>query len=590
MYNERAIKQYQQARTLHQKGNFSAAERAYKKALKINPDFVEAYNNLANAYLDSGRFNKAFIEYQKALKLLPDNPMLLNNIGNALLLQHKFEAALPWFNRAISQDAGYAGAHANSGDALWGMGRTVEAVAAYQRALQLNPELADTHYNLGGLLTELGQLDDAAKCFNQALKINPADKNAYQGLGRVKNEQGNLDEAVSAYQKAIAIDPDNEEFFEELGKTFSDHAEIEKAVSAYRKAIEINPRNAVAYRALAKHKKFIDYDDDMKAMESLCSQESLPRESSIDLAFALGKAYEDLGNYDKSMELVIKAASLKRSSFDYSISESKEQFDKIRAIFTRDFFSRHTGTGSPSQTPIFILGMPRSGTSLVEQILASHADVFGAGEINDLRMIYESITGPDDKESLRKFPDVLSGLDDQVFTDLGNQYLARIRKYSSDAKFITNKMPHNFLHIGFIRLILPNARIIHCTRDPMDNCLSIYKTHLVKGHRYSYDLSELGQYYRMYLELMDYWQDTLPGFIYDQNYEELVKSPKQEVKNLLRHCGLPWDDDCLNFHQTRRRIGTASSAQVNRPIYHSSVNLWERYEKHLQPLKTAIYG
>jgi tetratricopeptide (TPR) repeat protein len=516
--------------------------------------------------------------------------MLLNNIGNALLLQHKFEAALPWFNRAISQDAGYAGAHANSGDALWGMGRTVEAVAAYKRALQLNPELADTHYNLGGLLTELGQLDDAVKCFNEALKINPADKNAYQGLGRVKNEQGNLDEAVSAYRKAIAIDPDNEEFFEELGKTFSEHAEIEKAVSAYRRAIEINPRNAVAYRAMAKHKKFTDYDDDMKAMESLYSQKGLPRESSIELAFALGKAYEDLGNYDKSMEYVIKAASLKRSSFDYSVSESKEQFDKIRTIFSRDFFSRHTGTGSPEQTPIFILGMPRSGTSLVEQILASHADVFGAGEINDLRMVFESITGPDDKEPLRKFPDVLTGLDDQAFTNLGNQYLARIRKYSSDAKFITNKMPHNFLHIGFIRLILPNARIIHCTRDPMDSCLSIYKTHLVKGHRYSYDLSELGQYYRMYLELMDYWQDTLPGFIYDQNYEELVKSPKEQVQNLLRHCALPWDDDCLNFHQTRRRIGTASSAQVNRPIYHSSVNLWERYEKHLQPLKTAIYG
>ena len=341
---------------------------------------------------------------------------------------------------------------------------------------------------------------------------------------------------------------------------------------------------------MAKHKKFTDYDDDMKAMESLYSQKGLPRESSIELAFALGKAYEDLGNYDKSMEYVIKAASLKRSSFDYSVSESKEQFDKIRTIFSRDFFSRHTGTGSPEQTPIFILGMPRSGTSLVEQILASHADVFGAGEINDLRMVFESITGPDDKEPLRKFPDVLTGLDDQAFTNLGNQYLARIRKYSSDAKFITNKMPHNFLHIGFIRLILPNARIIHCTRDPMDSCLSIYKTHLVKGHRYSYDLSELGQYYRMYLELMDYWQDTLPGFIYDQNYEELVKSPKEQVQNLLRHCALPWDDDCLNFHQTRRRIGTASSAQVNRPIYHSSVNLWERYEKHLQPLKTAIYG
>lgn len=590
MYSERAIKQYQQARILHQQGNFSAAERAYKKALKINPDFVEAYNNLANAYLDSGHFNKAFNEYQKALKLLPDNPMLLNNIGNALLLQHKCEAALPWFNRAIGQDAGYANAHANSGDALWGLGRSAEAVDAYRRALQLDPELADTHYNLGGLLTELGRLDDAAKCFNEALRINPADKNAYQGLGRIKNKQGNLDEAVSAYHKAIAIDPNNEEFYEELGMTFSDHAEIDKALSAYRKAIEINPRNAVAYRALTKHKKFIDYDDDIKAMESLFAQKGLPRDSRIELAFALGKAYEDLGNYDKSMEFVISAAGLKRSSYDYSISESEEQFDKIRAVFSSDFFSQHTGAGSLEQTPIFILGMPRSGTSLVEQILASHADVFGAGEVSDLRVVLESITEPDHKEPLSKFPDVVTRLDDRSFTDLGNQYLTRIRRYCNEAKYITNKMPLNFLYIGFIRVILPNTRIIHCTRDPMDTCLSIFKTHLVSGHRYSYDLSELGQYYRLYLELMNYWQDTLPGFIYDQNYEELVNSPKQQVQNLLNHCGLPWDDDCLNFHQTRRRVGTASSAQVNRPIYHSSIKHWERYAKHLEPLKKAIYG
>ena len=590
MYNEKAIKRYQEARIFHQKGNFSAAERAYKKAIKINPDFVEAHNNLANAYLDSGRFNKAFLEYQQALKLVPNHPKLLNNIGNALLLQGEFEDALPWFNKAISQDANYANAYANSGDALWGLGKSVEAVAAYKRALQLNPELADTHYNLGGLLTELGQLDDAVKCFNEALRINPADKKAYQGLGRVRNEQGNMAQAVSAYQKAIAIDPLNEEFYEELGKTLSDHGEIEKAVSAYRKAVEINPENTVAYRGLTKHKKFMEYDADIKAMESLFSKKELPHEDSIDLAFALGKAYEDLGNFDKSMEFVTKAARLKRSSYDYSNSESKQQFDKIKEVFSADFFSKHPDTGSPDQTPIFILGMPRSGTSLVEQILASHADVFGAGEINDLAIVFESITKPVDKEPLRKFPDGLTGLDGRALADLGNQYVTRIRRYSNDAKFITDKMPHNFLRIGLIRAILPNARIIHCTRDPMDTCLSIYKTYLVKGHRYSYDLSELGQYYRMYLELMDFWKDTLPGFVYDQNYEELVKSPKQQVQNLLRHCDLPWDNACLDFHQTRRRIGTASSAQVNRPIYDNSVNLWTRYEKHLGPLKTAIYG
>ena len=164
-----------------------------------------------------------------------------------------------------------------------------------------------------------------------------------------------------------------------------------------------------------------------------------------------------------------------------------------------------------------------------------------------------------------------------------------MRKYSTDARFITDKMPHNFLSIGFIRAILPNARIIHCTRDPMDNCLSLFKTDFFKGHRYSYDMSELGQYYRMYLELMDYWRDSLPGFIYDQSYEELVSSQKEQVSQLLQHCGLRWDDSCMDFHKTRRKVSTASNAQVNRPIYNDSVHLWKRYEEHLAPLKAAIY-
>ena len=337
-------------------------------------------------------------------------------------------------------------------------------------------------------------------------------------------------------------------------------------------------------------KKFDNYDDDMKAMESLFSKKDLPVTEGTYLAFALSKAYGDLGDFDKSMTFLLKATDLKRSSFDYSISESREEFDKIKEVFSVDFFSNHRNTGSPDQTPVFVLGMPRSGTSLTEQILASHAEVYAAGEIDDLAIVYELLSKPVDQEPVITFPDGLNRLDDQAFTDSGNRYVQRIRRYSGDARFIIDKMPHNFMRIGFIKAILPNARIIHCTRNPMDNCLSIFKTYFGERHRYSYDLSELGQYYRMYLELMDHWKATLPDFVYDLNYEELVKSPEEQVRKLLQHCGLPWDNACLDFHQTRRRIGTASNTQVIRPIYDSSVNLWERYAKHLDPLKNAIYG
>jgi hypothetical protein len=287
---------------------------------------------------------------------------------------------------------------------------------------------------------------------------------------------------------------------------------------------------------------------------------------------------------------VIKATRLKRDSYDYTIAESQEEFDRIKQVFSPDFFSSHHDSGDPDRTPIFILGMPRSGTSLVEQILASHTDVYGAGELNDLGKILGTIRTSRKVQQSGIIPEELLELDTRAFADLGKQYITRIRKYSANAKFITDKLPHNFLYIGLIRAILPNARIIHCTRNPMDNCLSIFKTRLKSGHGYANNMSELGQYYRMYLELMEYWRATLPGFVYDQSYEDLVGSQQEQVSKLLLHCGLDWDDACLDFHNTRRKVRTASNAQVRRPIYNDSVQLWKRYEKQLEPLKAAIYS
>ena len=585
-----AIKHYQQAIILHQKGKLSSAEKAYKKAIKINRNFVEAHSNLGNIYLERGQLKEASNAFLTALKLLPDHPMLLNNVGNILQLQGENEKALAILKKAISHDPDNAQAYNNSGNALRALDRKEEALAAYKRVVEINPEYALGYYNLGLILVDLEELDDAIYCFNQALRINPADKNACLGLGIARSAQGNLDQAVSAFQQAIAIDPLYEKAYKELGKAFADHGEIEMALTANRKALQVNPGYAKAYLSLSKNRKFTQYDDDIKAMESLFSKKGVSDEDSVYLAFALGKAYEDLGNYDKSMEYVIKATRLKRDSYDYSISESEEEFDSIREVFSSDFFSSHHDSGDPDRTPIFIVGMPRSGTSLVEQILASHPDVYGAGELKDLGKVIGSITTSRQEKQSRIIPAELLELDTRAFADLGKQYITRIRKYSANAKFITDKMPHNFLYIGFIRAILPNARVIHCTRDPMDTCLSIFKTRLKNTHGYADNLSELGQYYRMYLEFMEYWRATLPGFVYDQSYEDLVSSQREQVEKLLQHCGLHWDDACLDFHKTRRKVKTASNAQVRRPIYTDSVQLWKRYEKQLEPLRAAIYG
>lgn len=590
MQNEKAIKHYQEAMAHYQNGKLADAERSFRKAIKINPRYADAHNDLGNVYLNMGRLKESFNAYRKALNLAPNHPMLVSNIGNVLMAQGEYEKALNWLNKSVELDPDNAATHCNLGNTFRSLGESRKAVAAYKHAIELNPRQSNYCLNLGGVLIELEELDEAVECFNQVLKLNPEDQKAYMGLGKARNAQGNLDQAVASYQKAISIDPANAKCYSELGGAYGDHGETDKAISALQKALEIDPKLISVYPELTRNKKFIEPDADVKAMESLFSMKEITDTKKSDLAFSLGKAYEDLGEFDKSMEFVIRAARLKRNSFDYSIEKSSKKFDRIKQVFSADFFSEYADVGDPDRTPIFVLGMPRSGTSLVEQILASHPAVFGAGELNNITTVYQSLDKSIDDPKSNAFPEALIGLGPDDFASLGKQYVASIREYSAQAAFIVDKMPHNFLHIGFIRAILPNARIIHCTREPLDNCLSLFKTGFHKGQLYSYDQCELGQYYKLYLELMDYWKTTLPGFIHDLNYEELVNHQEEQTKRLLQYCELPWDDACMNFHKTRRKIKTASNAQVIRPIYQNSVKLWTRYENYLKPLISSLNG
>jgi tetratricopeptide (TPR) repeat protein len=654
MYDKKAIKSYEQGRVFEQDGRLASAERAYKKALKINRDFIEAHNNLGNILLDRGRPKEAADSFRRAVKLDPDHPMLLTNLGSALQSLGEIEQAIECFQKVTRQDPNFAGAYNNTGNAFRILGRLNEAQAAYRQAIEIDPHNADGFNNLGGLLVDQGEIDEAVVNFRKsieidsrhreahnglgnallargelepaiisyqkAIEINPSHKDAHNGLGNALNYLGQKAEAVLCYQKAIEINGEHEQAFNGLGNALSDLGESEQAIAAYRqaievnpvhgeahaglgyalsdmgeidnaigslrKAIEINPQHAEAYRFLSNNKKFVEYDDDIRAMESLYVNKDFPVDQKMKLAFGLGKAYEDIGSYDKSMESVFEATRLKRASFEYSISDSETVFQNIKQTFSAEFFSDHPNSGCQDQTPIFILGMPRSGTSLVEQILASHPDVFGAGEIFELMVLTETISIAD---SPGHYPQVMADLDSRALKKLGTEYVSRIRNHSQNARYITNKTPENFLRIGFIKAILPNARIIHLTRDPMDNCLSIFKNLLAPAYNYSYDLAELGHYYKLYLALMEHWRGTLSGFVYDQSYEQLVADPETQISKLLDYCNLPWHDACLDFHKTRRKVKTSSNAQVRRPIYQNSVELWKRYQQQLEPLRVAIY-
>jgi len=587
MYNKKAVKCYEQGRVLQREGKLPDAERAYKKAIKINRDFVEAHNDLGNVLLDRGRFKEAFNSFRKALNLRPGHPMLLTNLGNALQVQGEIEQAVDWFSKAIARDPNFAGAHNNLGNALRDLGRFKEADASYRQAIAFNPNYADSHYNLGSVLFQLDELDEAVSYFQNAIELDPGHAEAYNGLGNALAYLGETDRAIASYRKAIKINPRHNKAHKGLGNLLSDLGEIDGAIASYRRVIEIDPGNADVYRTLSSNKKYTKYDDDIEAMESLYESKNISEVPKMHLAFGLGKAYEDLGEYEKSMQFILQATRLKRASLDYSISESENLFDNIKTTFTSSFFSAREGMGNQDRTPIFILGMPRSGTSLVEQILASHADVFGAGELNDLPVLIRKIAPAD---SSRQFPANITDLDSEALENLGKQYIARVRRHSPEANFICDKLPPNFLRIGLIRAILPNAKIIHCTRDPMDNCLSLFKNYFSSAIDYSYELTELGQYYNLYLDLMQHWRDAMPEFIYDLSYESLIDEQESQIRQLLDFCHLPWDDACLDFHKTRRKVRTASNAQVRRPIYKDSVKLWKRYEKQLEPLRVAIYG
>jgi len=658
MYDQRAIKRYEEGRKFHHKGKLSEAERAYKKAIKISPEFSEAYNNLGNVLMDKSRPREAADAYRRALKHLSDHPMLLNNLGNALQALGDNEKAVEWFHKALQQDSNYAQAHNNLGNALRDLGQLqqaeasyrrateidpgqadalnnlagilfesgrlneaidsfhkviaidpghvgahtalgfaliekgsdTQAIEAFQKALQLDPRQADAQVGLGNALSKLGEFDRALESYQQALKLDPENLNAHNCLGRFNSDINELDKAIGCYQTAIDLDPTHKESFKNLAEVFAAHGRLDEAIDYCRKAIEIDSGYAEAYRLLSRIRKFSEYDDDIQAMQSLFAKDGISDSDKMQVGFGLGKAYEDIGDYEKSMLYILDGSRLKRLTFNYSVSKSRELFERIKKVFTREFFGGYEMQGNTDETPIFILGMPRSGTSLVEQILASHPDVHGGGELVDLMQVLNLAHDRYVGSNIDEFPEFVTRLEPRDLRELGCEYVSRIRKLSPNARFITDKMPHNFLRIGFIRMILPNARIINCCRDPMDNCLSIFKNYFPSGHDYSYDLTELGQYYNLYLDLMRHWKSTLPGFIYELSYQDLVIDQEKQIRQLLEHCHLPWNDACLDFYKTERLVNTASNAQVRQPIYKDSVMRWKRYEKQLKPLADVILG
>lgn len=576
---------YNLGNTLKKLGKSNEAVECFRKAISIKTDYSKAYYNLGNTLHEQGKLDEAEGCFRKALSINQNYTEVLNSLGVILQVQKKFDEASEHFRKAISVKPDYAKAHYNLGNTLHEQGKFDEAEGCFRKALSIKSDYTEAYYSLGITLKEQGKLDEATNYCRKALYINPNCAEAHNNLGVTLQEQNVYEEAEVHFRKALSINPECAETLFNLSTLLKQNGKIDEATSCLEKALSIKPDYAEAHHILASIRTYTAPDSQLKLMEDLFNKEDTSDSSRIYLAFGLGKAYEDLKNFDIAFDFIRQANTLKRRTFNYSIAREQKLFSVCQKTFGLQFPAKSKKSEIHDETPIFIIGMPRSGTSLVEQILASHPMVHGAGELTNLEKFFLKLTN---EKSIASAFECIAKDDGTLVTQIGAEYIKKLREYSDSTRFITDKMPYNFLYIGLIHLCLPKARIIHCNREPMDTCLSIFKNCFRYGHRYAYDQKNLGQYYLLYQDIMRHWQNIVPEIIYNLCYEDLVRDQEGQTRKLLEHCELPWDKACLSYHKTPRTVATASSVQVRKPIYQDSIQRWKKYEKQLKTLKSIL--
>jgi len=577
---------------------------AWTRVAALAPDDAEAHNNLGNALARAGRWTEAVAHYGRAIALKPDFAEAHNHLGAALLDLGQPDEAEPHFQRAIALKPAYADAHANLGDALqkrdrqgeaveryrialrydpqsaegWvklgdglhALGRYDDAAASYGRALAINAQLVAAHINLGSALRALGRLDDAAASYRRALAIDPHLADAHGAFALTLRLQGRTAEAEGHCRAALAIKPDLAATLATFADCHADRGDFAEAETLYRRAIAAVPDSPEILAGFARLRKMTVGDADwMRLAQTLAEQPLIPRRE-VYLRFAIGKYLDDLGRYDEAFAQFKRANMLAKSFGPGHDRLALEQaVDRIVQGQDRAWFGRAGANASPSERPVFIVGMLRSGTSLAEQILASHPAAFGAGEL--------AFWGAAAAERSADAAPTIDGL--------AKAYLDLLSGLNGDAARVIDKMPSNVMHLGLIHAVFPNARIIHMRRNPIDTCLSIYLQHFEATLAYANDLDDLAHAYGQYLRLMRHWRRTLPeSAILDVPYEALVADQEGWSRRMVAFVGLPWDPACLTFDQTARTVITASKWQVRQKISASAVERWRNYAAFIEPL------
>ena len=467
-------------------------------------------------------------------------------------------------------------------------GRLDDAITLYEQILVLEPNFAEVHNNRGLALAELDRPEEAVASYAQAVAIKPDNPETLCNWGIALAQIERWDEAEAIFRRAIATHPGFAGAYNNLGLILKERGRMAEARSAVEEAIRLSPKDASYYDNLAAMRSFTAGDDYITALENLAAEAaSLSAVNRMHLHFALAKVNEQLGNSEDAFRQLLAANTLKRQQIAYDEAATLAQMSRTGELFTREFIEAREGAGVRSPAPVFIIGMPRSGTTLIEQILASHPQIFAAGELTLLEQITDAVGRTTPRSLL--FPHFVPDMSARQFRELGSRYIEKLLPRAPGALRIVDKMPANFLYAGLIHLALPDAVIIHAVRDPVDTCVSCFSVHFTKGQPHTYDLSELGRYHRRYHQLMAHWHAVLPpGRIMDVRYEELVDDLEGVARRIIARCGLSWDPRCLAFHRNRRPVRTASATQVRQPVYRSSVGRWRRYQNFLGPLFAAL--
>jgi len=568
----------------------AAGEKALRQAVALKPAWPEAWRQLADALRLAGKPADADAAYARSIAASVAEPALME-AAQALAAGHlaPAEQRLREHLKATPNDPAALRMLAEIGVRL---GRYADAQALLERALELAPSFTGARHNLAVVLHRQNRAAEALPHVERLLQADPADPGYLNLKAACLTLTGDYEAAIALYEAVLRKHPDQPKAWLSYGHALKTAGRQGDSVAAYRRSLSLAPNLGEAYWSLANLKTFA-LGDDVEAMQAQLDRGDLSDDDRLHLNYALGKAFEDAADYEASFRCYAEGARIRRGQVDYDAAETTAQMERSRALFTPQFLGQRAGQGHPDPAPIFVVGLPRSGSTLVEQILASHSQVEGTMELPDIIFLARSLTEAqrpaDMGDDRAAYPDVLASLAADDLAALGRAYIERTAiQRRLGRPFFIDKMPNNFLHAGLISLILPQAKIIDTRRDGMATGFSAFKQHFARGQNWSYNLTEIGSYYRDYVALMAHFDAVMPGRIHRVSYEAMVDDTEAEVRRLLTYCGLQFEPECLEFHKNSRPVRTASSEQVRRPIFREGVDQWRRYEPWLAPLKAAL--